>query len=302
MAFAQGSRSRLTYILENTFNETPGSPVLTTLPINSHSLSLAKESIESAEIRSDRQVNVFRHGNQSVAGSIEVEFRPTDYDELLEGALFGDFDSANELRLGTTFKSFTFEDSALDIAQYRVFRGCSINSMSMSLQPNQMAIATFGIVGASAATPSGASIDADPVAHTSDTPYDTFSGTITEGGSSIAIVTGLEFSVDNSVAPAYVIGSSTAPQMEYGRGRVTGTVTAYFEDAALLNKFINETESSISFTLDGTTDYTFDFPRVKYNGGDIPLDNEQSRLITLPFVALYEEDNDYGTALKITKA
>ena len=90
--------------------------------------------------------------------------------------------------------------------------------------------------------------------------------------------------------------------MEFGRGRVTGTVTAYFEDATLLNKFINETESSIQFTLDGSTDYTFDFPKVKYAGGDIPLDNEQSRLITLPFVALYEADNDFGTSLKVTKA
>lgn len=301
MPFAQGSRSQLTYILESTFNTTPGSPAMSLLPINSHTISLRKESIESGEIRSDRQVNVFRHGNKSVAGSMEVEFRPIDYDELLEGALFGDFDSAGELRLGTTFKSFSFEDGALDIAQYRVFSGCGINSMSMSLQPNQIVTATFDIIGAGAAAVSGTSIDAAPTAATSDTPFDSFSGTIKEGGATIANVSSLEFTVDNSLNLPFVIGSDTAPQMEYGRGRVTGTITAYFEDETLLNKFINETESSLQFTLDGTTDYIFDFPRVKYNGGDIPLDNEQSRLVTLPFVSLYEADNDFGTSLKITK-
>lgn len=302
MAFAQGSRSQLTYILESVFGTTPSpSPAMSLLPINTHTISLQKESIESGEIRSDRQVNVFRHGNKSVAGSMEVEFRPIDYDELLEGALFGDFDSANELRLGTTFKSFSFEDGALDINQYRVFNGCAINSMSMSLQPNQMVTASFDILGSGADAVSGTSIDATPTAATSDTPFDSFSGSIKEGGSTIAIVSGLEFTVDNSLALAYVIGTDTAPQMESGRGRVTGTLTAYFEDETLLNKFINETESSLQFTLDGTTDYIFDFPRVKYNGGDIPLDNEQSRLVTLPFVALYEEDNDFGAALKISK-
>lgn len=302
MAFAQGARSQLTYILENTFNTTPGSPAMVKLPINTHSVSLQKEAVESNEIRPDRQVAVFRHGNKSVSGDISVEFRPLDYDELLEGALFGDFDSQNELRLGTTFKSFTLEDGALDIAQYRVFTGCAVNSLSMNLVPNAMVEATFGIVGAGADTVSGSSIDASPTEPQSDDPFDTFSGTITEGGSSIAIISALDFTIENSLNPAFVIGSATAPQMEYGRGRVTGNVTAYFQDAVLLNKFINETETSIQFTLSGDTSYTFDFPKVKYSGGDIPLDNEQSRFVTLPFVGLYEADNDYGTSLKITKA
>jgi hypothetical protein len=302
MAFAQGSRSQLTYILEQTYGTTPTpNPAMSLLPVNSHTISLQKEIIESGEIRSDRQVNVLRHGNKSVAGQIEVEFRPIDYDELLEGALFGDFDSEGELRLGTAFKSFSFEDGALDINQYRVFSGCGINSLSLNIQPNQIVTASFDILGSGAAAASGSSIDSTPTAGTSATPFDSFSGTIIEGGSTIAIISGIEFTVDNSLGLAYVIGSSTAPQMEYGRGRVSGTLTAYFENSNLLNKFINETESSIRFTLDGTTDYVFDFPRVKYNGGDIPLDNEQSRLITLPFVALYEKNNDFGTSLKISK-
>lgn len=305
MAFAQGSRSQLTYVAESTFNTTPGSPAMATLPINSHTLSLQKEVVTSGEIRSDRQVNVSRHGNKSVAGDITVEFRPDDYDELLEGALFGDFGSANELRLGTTFKSFSFEDGALDISQYRVFSGCAVNSMSMSLNPNAMVLATFGIVGAGAAPVSASSVDATPAAVLNETPFDSFSGSINEGGASIALVSSLDFTIENSLNPAFIIGSSTAPQLEYGRGVVTGTITAYFEDETLLNKFINETESSLDFTLASSVtgdSYTFDFPRIKYNGGDIPLDSEQSRLVTLPFEALYEADSGYGTTLMITKA
>lgn len=302
MAFAQGSRSQLTYILEVTFDTTPGTPAMVRLPITSHDLSLKKEAIESDEIRPDRQVAVFRHGNKSVTGTIDVEFAPLNFDELIEGALFGDFDSSDELRLGTTFKSFSFEDGALDVDQYRVFTGCGINSMSMALAPNAMVTASFGVIGAGADAVSGSSIDAVPTEPQSDDPFDSFSGTIKEGGSSIATVTALDFSIENGLNPAFVIGTATAPQMEYGRGRVTGNMTVYFENSTLLNKFINETETSIQFTLSGSTSYTFDFPKVKYSGGDIPLDNEQSRFITMPFVGLYEADNDFGTALKITKA
>lgn len=301
MPFSQGSRSQLTYILEGTFNTTPSTPAMVKLPINAHTVALQKEGIESEEIRSDRQVAVFRHGNKSVSGTIDVEFRPLDFDSLLEGALFGDFDSDEVLRLGTTFKSFSFEDGALDINQYRVFTGCTVDTFSMTVEPNAIVLASFGIVGAGAATVSGSSIDATPTEPQSDTPFDSFSGTIKEGGSTIAVISSLEFSVENSVAPAFVVGSDTAPQMEYGRGSVAGTISAYFEDAVLLNKFINETESSLEFTLTGTTNYTFTFPRIKYSGGDIPLDNEQSRFVTLPFVALYQEGGGNGTTLKVTK-
>ena len=70
MAFAQGSRSRLTYAKETTFGTAPAS--LTTLPKNGHTLDLTKTLIESAEIRSDREVAVERHGNRSVAGSVDA--------------------------------------------------------------------------------------------------------------------------------------------------------------------------------------------------------------------------------------
>lgn len=302
MAFAQGSRSQLTYIAESTFNTTPSTPSMVLLPINTHSISLQKEGIESGEIRSDRQVAVFRHGNQTVAGTIEAEFRPTDFDPFLEAALFGSF-SSSVLKLGTTFKSFTIEDGALDIAQYRPFTGCAVNSMSMNIEPNAIVTVSFDIIGAAAGTASGTSLDASPTAVTSDTPFDSFSGSINEGGSSIASITSIEFTVENSINPAFVIGSSTAPQLEYGRGRVTGTVNAYFEDVTLYNKFVNETESSLDFTLASSASgdsYTIDFPRVKYNGGDIPLDNEQSRIISIPFVALYDETET--TSIVITKS
>jgi len=302
MALAQGSRSRLVYTVENTFGTTPGSPAMKTIPINSHTLNLEKSAIESQEIRSDRQVAVFRHGNKSVSGNIEVEFRPDDYDDFLESALFGQFTTAGVLKLGTTFQSMSIEDGALDIAQYRLFTGMAVDTLNLEVTPNQMVTARFGMVGKTmtvAGTPADASVDAA----LSDDPFDAFSGTINEGGAPIALVSGLTLNVENNIEPTFVIGSAVTPQMEYGRGRVTGEFTAYFQDATLLNKFLDETESSLSFSLASTVTgdtYTFLVPKIKYSGANIPLSDEQSRLVTLPFVGLYNAAD--ATSLKITKS
>src|SRR5690606_3586591 len=48
---------------------------------------------------------------------------------------------------GSTRKAFTFEEREIDIDGSEVFEWCRIGSMNFELQPNGMAIVTFGIVG-----------------------------------------------------------------------------------------------------------------------------------------------------------
>lgn len=304
MAFAQGSRSQLLYIKENTFNTTPSTPAMNALPIGSHDVGLTKELIAGEETRSDRQVVVERHGNKSVAGSINVSFRPLDYDELLEGALFGEFNSSDVLKLGTDFISFSFEKGFLDVSEYTVLTGCAISSMSMNVSPNALVGTTFNIVGAGGGSMTSSTVANSVVDPSSEEKvFDSFSGSVSEGGSQIAIVTSLEFTVDNGIAPAFVVGDDEAPQMEVGTANVTGTLTVYFEDETLYDKFLNETESSLQFVLSSTVTgetYTFDFPRVKYNTGNLPVQNQQSVPLTLEFRAL--KDGTEDTTMKVTKS
>lgn len=302
MAFAQGSRSSLAYIAESTFGTTPATPTLANLPINSHSLDLTKDRVEGNEIQADRMPRVDRHGNRQAGGSIEVDLRKGDFDALIESAFLSSF-STNVIKIGTTPKFFSMEDRAVDIGQYRLFKGMSVSTMSVSIAPNQMVTGTFEMVGKNM-TQSSTSATASPItASSANAPFDSYSGVISDGGSGIAIVTSLEFSLSNSFAPTFVVGASATPQLEYGRAVVEGTMTVYYEDATLINKFLNETESTIEVTVDdptGSSDYTFLFPRVKYNGASVPLANPQSRLITLPFVALY--DSTENTNLKLTRS
>ena len=302
MAFAQGSRSSLSYITETAFGTTPSTPTFANLPFNTHSLDLTKDRVEGNEIQADRMPRVDRHGNRQAGGSIEVDLRKGDFDELFESAFLNTY-ATNVLKIGTTPKYFTIEDAANDISQFRLFTGMSVSSMNVSIAPNQMVTATFDMVG-KGMTQAGTtgSTGGAPTASSTNAPFDSYSGSISDGGSSIAIVTAIDFSVSNSFAPTFVIGADTAQSLEYGRAVVEGTMTVYYEDETLINKFLNETESSIEVSVDdptGANPYTFLFPRVKYNGASVPVQNPQSRLITLPFVSLY--DGTEGSTLTLTR-
>lgn len=200
------------------------------------------------------------------------------------------------LKVGVTPKSFTIEDAAIDISQFRLFTGMQVDNLAISIKPNSMISATFGMVGKDM-TMAGVSIDPVKDAASLNQPFDSYSGALSLGNAAaamtaLATITGIDFSIANGVTPTYVIGSASTPQLEFGMATIEGTITAYFEDASLINRFINETTSAFAVTVNdpsGTSNYTFHFPRVKINGASVPVEGMTgSRIITLPFVALYD--------------
>lgn len=303
MAFAQGSRSRLAFGVESTFGTAATS--YTNLPYNSHSLNLSKERVAGNEIQPDRMPRVDRHGNRSVAGDITVDLRDTAYDDLIESAMLSTF-STGVIKVGTTPKFLTLEDYATDIDQARLFTGCAVSTMGISMAPNQMVTATFGMVGKDMSI---SATEKTVAAAGVGEPFDAYSGDLKVanvdgigGASALSIVTSVDFTVTNSFAPTFVVGDDSAPALEFGRAEIEGTITAYFEDLSLVNRFLNETESAIEVSVadPSANTMTFLFPRVKFNAADIPVDGPTSRVVSLPFVALY--DDTELTNLKITTA
>jgi len=301
MAFAQGSRSSLSFITESTFGTTPAGN-FTNLPFSTHSLNLTKDRVAGNDIQADRMARVDRHGNRQVGGDIVVDLRDGDYDSFLESAMLNTW-ATNVLKVGVTPKFFSIEDYAADIDQARVFTGMSVSTMAISLAPNQMVATTFGMVGKDM---SMSATEKTQDAASGAAPFDAYSGDLSignvGGAAPVAIVTALDFTLNNSYAPTFVIGDDSAPSLEYGRAEIEGTLTAYFEDDALINRFLNETETEIEVSVDdptGANTYTFQFPRVKINSADVGVDGPTSRMISMSFVALY--DTTEATSLKITR-
>ena len=166
-----------------------------------------------------------------------------------------------------------------------------------------MVTTTFGVVGKDMTI--GATEKTQDAA-SGAAPFDAYSGDlkIADSGSTLAssaIVTGLDFTVTNGYAPTFVIGDDSAPSLEFGRAEVEGTLSAYFEDAALVNRFIDETETALEVSVgDGANTMTFLFPRVKVNSADVGVDGPTSRVVSMSFVALY--DTTEATNLSITRS
>jgi|TARA_B110000240_G_scaffold122183_1_gene136381 hypothetical protein len=301
MAFSQGSRSSLSFVTEATFGTTPAGS-FANLPFSTHSLNLTKDVLTGTDIEADRMPRVNRQGNRQVGGDIVVDLRDGDYDLLLESAMLNTF-ATNILKVGVAPKFFSIEDFAADIDQARLFTGMAVSSMAISLAPNQMVTTTFSMVGKDMTI---SATEKTQTAASGAAPFDAYSGDISIGTvgspSAVAIVTALDFTMNNAYAPTFVIGDDSAPSLEYGRAEVEGTLTAYFEDASLINRFLDETETAIRVSVDdptGANAYIFDFPKVKINSADVGVDGPTSRMITMSFVALY--DATMETNLQITR-
>lgn len=150
-----------------------------------------------------------------------------------------------------------------------------------------------------------ASIASSVVAATSNTPFDSFSGSITEGGAVIGHVTGWDMKVAQEVKPNFALGSDAAQSVSVGTIKVTGNITVYYVDQAMRKKFANGVGTSLSLVMGKTTatggngKYTFDLGTVKYSSNS--RDNSAAaRIETLAFTATYDVTN--GSTLKITRA
>lgn len=308
MAFAQGSRSGISYIAETVWGTTPTTGNLLALPYTGHALNLTKEQIQSTALMPDRMIRNDRHGNRQVGGDLSVELAPVHFDALLEAAFMNTW-ATNVLKVGTSLKPFTVNDQMQDVTQNRIFTGVTVGSLNLSVAPNAMVATTFGLVGkdmTTSATSARPTITpADATASTS--PFDSCSGTIQVGNAggtltTVATITGIELNINNDTSAAFVVGTCSAAQLEYGMATVSGTITAYFEDLTLYNRFINETETAVSFTLSNPTNtrpYTFLIPRAKFNSGDLPVSGPKSRIMTISFSGIY--DTTTNTVLQVTR-
>lgn len=370
---ANGSRHSMAYVAEATYGVTPATPALKALRHTSASLALSKETIESEELRSDRQKTDVRHGAFQVGGDMGFELSYGSYDDLLEalqggtwsavkdslvgsfsatagsftratgsfvtdGFAVGDIVTASGfttagnngrfvvtavvaltlsvtplqgqtmgvdaaaggrqlvsragVRTGTTRRSFTIERNFGDIASadkpYHRFTGVEVNSMELQVSANSMTTGSFSFVGKDMTTASAAIAGATYPAAPSTSPLDSFTGTLNEGGVSIAVITEITLTLENGLEPRFVVGSKASLQPSIGRSSVSGQITAYFENSTLLDKFINETESSLEFTMPDAAGnaYRIFLPRIKYTGGQPDVSGEGPITLSMPFTAL----------------
>lgn len=302
---ANGSLSAAYMVLETVYGTTPATPAMATIRHTGCSLGLEKDSMQSEELRSDRQIADFRMGQNKVGGGIDCEVS-TDlqFTTLLEALTMGTW-TTNVLKAGVTRRSFSvlrkFGDVGFD-KPYLLFAGVEVASAEFKVTPDKIATCSFDTVAKTQAAPSATAPTGTtyPATAVAASPMDAFTGVIKEGGSTIGVVSAVSFKLENGIERRFVIGSKDTILPQVGRSNVTGSITCYFESAAMLEKFINETSSSLEFTLTaGVKTLTFLLPSIKYTGGKPDVQGEGAITLEMPFQAVY--DATETTNIKITR-
>jgi hypothetical protein len=194
---------------------------------------------------------------------------------------------------GHVSRLFAFEDYAEDLDESRLFTECRMSGFRINAAAEGMTTIELMAMGRGmTALATGASpFFTAPTAITSSGILAGANGLLRIGNTQVGVLTALDINYTMAAEAPSVLGQLFPPEIFLGTSDVTGTVTALFEDATLLNAFLNETESNILARFDATTDAATDavsiyLPRLKFTGADVQRSGEGAQPITLPFQAL----------------
>lgn len=200
---------------------------------------------------------------------------------------------------GHTNISYTAEHWFADVAQSEVFTGVQPTKVNIGLPPTGMATVSIPTVGKDIVTATSQYFSS-PSAVTTGGICAAVNGVVLLGGTAVAVLTGLSFSIDSARSADPVVGSNTLPTRFAGRITVSGQATVYFEDATLRDAFVNETPVELIVVL--TSDNTaasgfvgFTLPRVIL-GGAGKGDGQTGIVQTHPFTATLPTTGGAGIA------
>ncbi|MEO0497936.1 MAG: phage tail tube protein [Pseudomonadota bacterium] len=306
MAIADGSRTRLALVAESVLGTTPTDPAFISAGYTDHTLNITRQYVRSNNKRPDRNVSSAVPVSGGAGGDINGELMHDAFTHaLMESALFSTF-SSDVMVNGVTQQSFTlestYETGATD--QYLRYVGQVVNSLEIQCAIDQIINVRFGMVGLNGSTDTAEITNATYAAVDTSEVLNSVAGfgNLTIGGVTGADLIDLTLNIDNGVDPRRALGSFGAISLRNGRCTVSGSMSVYFEDAALLGLFLNGTNTGLTFTLGQNTGekYTFNIPQIKVtnlNLGD--PGNDQDVVQQINFEA--EFDSGIGGAIQITR-
>ena len=300
---ASAALTKIGIIKETVAGQTPATPSLTSQRFASANFSLTKPELEDNSKADTRQKLFTKTGNKTVGGNIDGPLAHDNYDVLFESAMFNEF-VTNELTMGDTTISLTIEEGQPDINQFKIQRGCVVNGFTVNAPVDGLATVSFDILGRSQEMV-GTSVDADGAydAQPFREPFVHCGGTLLENNTALGIVTDVNFSMTNNLSSLFTWGVCEVNDLIPARIDVTGTLSVLFADSTMYDKFIGDTQSSLSFEMDDGSGNTvkFDLPNIKYTGADMPVDaGSAQRVISMPFRGL--QDQVSGSTVIITRS
>ena len=220
---------------------------------------------------------------------------------------YADFAEDSTTKAGNTRKSFSilreFSDFAPGQEKFLLYTGCEVATWNLSAAANGIAKSTFTFFGRDMVGPSLEAPTGVVYLPAEDTqPFDTFSGSMEIDGVAKCIVTDYSLTINNGHAPRFTVGCPASQDPMVGQSVVEGSITAYFEDATLYKKFVNEQSFSLKLTLADSkgNQMIVDLPNLKIGSGTQPdVTGDGSIPISINFTA--HKDNTLESHVSVRR-
>ncbi len=214
--------------------------------------------------------------------------------------------ATSRLTHGTTQSSYTIERAATDISQFLAYAGMTPSKMTVDVASGALTTISFDFMGKDATRGAVTSLPGTPVASYN---YDVASGVsgtscqLWEGGAPITgtFVKSVSLSYDNALRSQEAICSLGAVGIGSGTINITGSLSVYFADGTLFDKFKANTNSSIIFpSLDTLGNgYVFSLPVANISSWKVAAGSKDADLmVDLQFIGLRDASNADATLRK----
>lgn len=304
MATATGSQSYIALVkqVEGSEGVIPATPVMQKVNFVSEDLAAQITTKTSNHIRSDRMTSDISTTGFTVGGgyNFEMQYENSLADELIAGFMWSDWEVGGSLtdviKNGATSHSFFIERGHLDVGEYFKFVGMSCNVWSIDMQDQSDVTGSYQFVGLSAQIDQAVEVGATYTEPTQNRIYSTVTSipeiAIDGTPQTSCIVKSMTMAVNNNVTPKTGIGVLGACETNPHRFSVTGSITMYFEDSQMYQRFLDGTPFSISWTLQDVDNltYIFTLPRVKLDTDTVNVTGVDDDVMdSASYVATYDE-------------
>lgn len=190
---------------------------------------------------------------------------------------------------GHTKDYWTVEDWQSDISQSEVFTDVMLGKLDIGLPATGNATIAVSGVGLNRTT--GATrILTTPTAETTSNPLAAINGLLIVNGVAVTNITGATISVDGKAAGmGAVVGANVAPDVQRGIIDVSGSFTAFYQDATLSTLFDNATQINFIVVIEDNATAASEFVSFSLSNitidGDGKDDGDKAIVRTYPFTA-----------------
>jgi hypothetical protein len=296
------NRVAVRYVAESVFGTTPATPTLTEVRYTGESISNKISTVQSNEIRSDRNTTDLVRVSSDASGDIQFELSAKSFDDLLEGALASTFSAPvaglSEIKNGVELKSFTIQKHFQDLTApvFQNFTGMRVGGLNLDFKTGSILTGSMSFMGLGVnigeAQIAGATVvDSEGIASELLNAVTDVIEIKENGVTSTMVIKSMTMALNNNLRAQDAIGSLSHVGVALGKLDISGNIEVYFTDLTSYNRFVNGTGFSLSFKVQSSAGDYFNFvlPNVKFESAEMNSGGlDQDLMLTTTWRALYD--------------